>query len=150
LPGNVRQWFGDSRGHWEGNTLVIDVTNFSPKTDFVGSRENLHLVERWTRTSPTTLEYEVTAEDPTVWTRPWTAKQEFTRQSDQENRTYYEPRCIEGNYALPGILRGRRLEEAAFAAGKGPDPATRDSVRDAVIIVQDPLAASASALQDGR
>ena len=150
LPANVRQWFGDSRGYWEGNTLVIDVTNFSPKTDFVGSRENLHLVERWTRTSPTTLEYEVTAEDPTVWTRPWTAKQEFTRQSDQENRTYYEPRCIEGNYALPGILRGRRLEEAAFAAGKGPDPATRDSVRDAVIIVQDPLAASASALQDGR
>src|SRR5215467_9850637 len=53
LPGGIRQWFGDSRGHWEGNTLVIDVTNFSPKTDFLGSRENLHLVERWTRTSPT-------------------------------------------------------------------------------------------------
>jgi hypothetical protein len=150
LPANVRQWFGDSRGHWEGNTLLIDVTNFGPKTDFVGSRENLHLVERWTRTSPTTLEYEVTAEDPTVWTRPWTAKQEFTKQSDQENRTYYEPRCIEGNYALPGMLRGRRLEEAAFAAGRGPDPATRDSVRDAVVIEQDPLAASASALQAGR
>jgi hypothetical protein len=68
LPANIRQWYGDSRGHWEGNTLVIDVTNFSPKTDFEGSRENLHLVERWTRTSPTTLEYEVTIEDPTVWT----------------------------------------------------------------------------------
>ena len=147
MSANIRQWYGDSRGHWEGNTLVIDVTNFSPKTDFLGSRENLHLVERWTRTSPTTLEYEVTAEDPTVWTRPWTAKQEFTKQSDQENRTYYEPRCIEGNYALPAILHGRRLEEAAFAAGRGPDPATRDSVRNAVVIEQDPLAASVVATQ---
>ena len=102
LPANIRQWYGNSRGHWEGNTLVIDVTNFSPKTDFRASRENLHLVERWTRTGPTTLEYEVTIEDPTVWTRPWTAKQEFTRQSDQENRIYTEPRCIEGNFGLPG------------------------------------------------
>src|SRR5215475_3307216 len=57
LPARIRQWYGDSRGHWEGNTLVIDVTNFSPKTDFQGSRENLHLVERWTRTGPNTLEY---------------------------------------------------------------------------------------------
>ena len=64
LPANIRQWYGDSRGHWEGNTLVIDVTNFSPKTDFQGSRENLHLVERWTRTGPSTLEYVVTIEDP--------------------------------------------------------------------------------------
>ncbi|PYU28091.1 MAG: hypothetical protein DMG31_20905, partial [Acidobacteria bacterium] len=86
LPASIRQWFGDSRGHWEGNTLVVDVTNFSPKTDFLGSRENMHLVERWTRTGPKTLEYEVTIEDPTVWTRPWTAKQEFTKQSDEENR----------------------------------------------------------------
>src|SRR5207302_7504499 len=74
LPANIRQWWGDSRGRWEGNTLVVDVTNFSPKTDFGGSRENLHLVERWTRTGPTTLEYSVTVEDPTVWTRAWTAK----------------------------------------------------------------------------
>jgi hypothetical protein len=70
LPSGIRQWFGDSRGHWDGNTLVVDVTNFSPKTDFQGSRENLHLVERWTRTGPKTLEYEVLVEDPTVWTRP--------------------------------------------------------------------------------
>jgi hypothetical protein len=82
LPSNIRQWFGDSRGHWEGNTLVIDVTNFSPKTDFQGSRENLHLIERWTRTGPRSLEYAVSMEDPTVWTRPWTVKQEFTKQSD--------------------------------------------------------------------
>jgi hypothetical protein len=127
LPASIRQWYGDSRGHWEGNTLVIDVTNFSPKTDFQGSRENLHLVERWSRTGPTTLDYEVTAEDPTAWTRPWTAKQEFTKQSEAENRIYYEPRCIEGNYGLPGLLHGRRLEEQAFAQGKGVDPRTRDS-----------------------
>jgi hypothetical protein len=125
LP-NIRQWHGDSRGHWEGNTLVIDMTNFSPKTNFLGSRENLHLVERWTRTGPTTLEYVATIKDPTVWTRPWTVRQEFTRQSEQENRIYYEPRCIEGNYGLPGILRGSRAEELAFAEGKGPDPATID------------------------
>ena len=102
LPANIRQWYGDSRGHWEGNTLVIDVTNFSPKTDFQGSRDNLHLVERWTRTGPGTLEYEVTIEDPTVWTQPWTVKEEFTRQSEEDNRLYTEPRCIEGNYGLPG------------------------------------------------
>src|SRR5437899_1058551 len=70
LPASIRQWYGDSRGHWEGNTLVIDVTNFSPKTDFEGSRENLHLVERFTRTGPTTLAYEAMIEDPTVWARP--------------------------------------------------------------------------------
>src|SRR5204863_289154 len=87
---------------------VIDVTNFSPKTDFRGSRESLHVVERWTRTSPAELEYELTIDDPTVWVRPWTVKREFTRQSEQENRIYYEPRCIEGNYALPGLLRPSR------------------------------------------
>src|SRR3979411_1448449 len=103
-PANIRQWFGDSRGHWEGNTLVIDVTNFSPKTDIQGSRENLHLVERWTRHGPKSLEYVVTMEDPTVWTRSWTVKQEFTKQSEQQNRIYYEPRCNEGNYGLPGLM----------------------------------------------
>src|SRR5436190_18183913 len=82
LPASIRQWYGDSRGRWEGNTLMIDVTNFSPKTDYQGSRENLHLIERWTRTGPTSLAYEVRVEDPTVWTRPWTVKQEFGKQSD--------------------------------------------------------------------
>jgi hypothetical protein len=139
LPDGIRQWFGDSRGHWEGNTLVVDVTNFSPKTDFFGSRENLHLVERWTRTGPKTLEYEVMIEDPTVWTRPWTAKQEFSRQSDEENRIYYEPRCIEGNYGLPGLLHGRRAEERAFAEGRGTDPRTKDSVGGVLSVQQDPL-----------
>jgi hypothetical protein len=135
----IRQWYGDSRGHWEGNTLVIDVTNFSAKTDFQGSRENLHLVERWTRTGPSSLEYVVTIEDPTVWARPWTVTQEFTKQSDQENRLYYEPCCIEGNYALPGLLRGARMEEFAFAEGRGPDPATKDSATAIDGFEEDPL-----------
>jgi hypothetical protein len=127
LPAHIRQWFGDSRGHWEGNTLVIDVTNFSPKTDYRGSRENLHLVERWTRTGPTTLEYIVTIDDPAVWTRPWTVTQEFTKQNEQENRIYYEPRCIEGNFGHPAVLKASRLEDREFAEGRGPDPLTRDN-----------------------
>jgi hypothetical protein len=141
LPASIRQWYGDSRGHWEGDTLVIDVTNFSPKTDILGSRQNLHLVERWTRTGPMTLAYEVRIEDPTVWTRPWTVKQEFSRQSDEENRLYTEPRCIEGNQGLPGLLHGRRTEDAAFAAGRGPDPATKDNTADfaSTVIQEDPL-----------
>jgi len=97
LPANISQWYGDSRGHWEGSTLVIDVTNFSPKTDYQGSRENFHLVERWTRTGPNSLEYVVTIEGPTVWTTPWTVTQVFTEQSGEQNIIYYEPRCNEGN-----------------------------------------------------
>jgi hypothetical protein len=130
LPPSIRQWYGDSRGYWEGATLIIDVTNFSPKTDFYGSRENLHLIERWTRTGPKTLEYEVTIEDPTTWTRAWTVKQEFTKQSEQENRIYYEPRCIEGNYAFPSMMLAARKADLAFAEGRGPDPATINNLAD--------------------
>jgi hypothetical protein len=127
LPPHIRQWWGDARGHWEGNTLVVDVTNFTPKQDYRGSRENLHLIERWTRLDANTLEYVVTVDDPTTWTRPWTVKQEMKRQNNQANRIYYEPRCHEGNYGLVGMLVNTRAEELAFAEGKGPDPATRDS-----------------------
>jgi len=124
LPASVRQWWGDSRGHWEGNTLVIDVTNFTPKTANFESRENLHLVERFTRIDPKTLEYMVTVDDPTVWVKPWTVKQEYAKQSDEENRIYTEPRCHEGNYGMPALLNGARTADKAFAEGKGPDPAT--------------------------
>ena len=127
LPGHVRQRFGDSRGRWEGNTLVVDVTNFSPKSDFMSSRENLHLVERWTRVDANTLEYAVTIDDPTTWRRSWTVKQELTSQNEQANRIYYEPRCHEGNYGLPALLAGGRAQEKAFAEGRGPDPATLDT-----------------------
>ena len=132
LPAGIRQWFGDSRGHWEGDTLVIDVTNFSPKTDAFGSRENLHLVERWTRTRPITLGYQVTIEDPTVWTRPWTVKQ---GNSGRATRLYYEPRRIEGKLQSWGT----RAEELAYAEGRGPHPATKDSATDFVGVEEDPL-----------
>ena len=124
LPSSVRQRFGDSRGHWEGTTLVVDVTNFSAKSDFYGSRENLHLVERFTRLDVNTLEYVVTLDDPTTWMRPWTVRQEMNRQDEQSNRIFYEPRCHEGNYGLVGLLSAARTADQAFTEGRGPDPAT--------------------------
>lgn len=139
LPLGIRQWYGDSRGHWEGDTLVVDVTNFGPKTDFQGARENLHLIERWTRTGPGTLSYEVRVEDPGVWTKAWTAKQEFTKQSSTENRIYTEPRCIEGNFGLPGLLRGRLVLDAEFKAGKGPNPTAMDHNKGGFLLDEDPL-----------
>jgi len=147
LPSNIRQRFGDSRGRWEGETLVVDVTNFSPKSDFMGSRENRHLVERWTRTAPNTLEYVVTIEDPSTWTKPWTVKQEYSMQSNEANRIYYEPRCHEGNFGMPALLSGGRVKDKAFAQGRGPDPATLDNVKgmDAPEENTDPLGAQAQA-----
>ena len=139
LPDHIRQWWGDSRGRWEGDTLIVDVTNFSSKRDFRGSRENLHLVERWTRTGRDTLDYEVTIEDPTVWARPWTVRQEFRKQSDPQNRIYYEPRCYEGNYGFPALLLGARIAEAEYAAGLGPHPATFDNATDFVGVEENPL-----------
>jgi hypothetical protein len=124
LPSTVRFWWGDSRAHWDGQALLIDVTNFNGKALFRGATENLHLIERWTRTGPTTLEYEVTIDDPSTWTKPWTVKQEWTKQSDDFNRVYKEPRCVEGNYSIFGWLAGARAKEQAFAEGRGPDPAT--------------------------
>ena len=124
LPSSIRLWWGDSRGHWEGNTLVVDVTNFSPRTEFQGSRENLHLTERWTRTGPKTLEYVVTMDDPTTWTKPWTVNQEYQKQGDEFNRVYKEPRCHEGNFGLTAGLAGARVVDQAFAEGRGPDPGT--------------------------
>lgn len=128
LPPSVRQWWGDSRGHWEGRTLVVDVTNFSPKSDFQGAHENLHLVERWTRLDADTLEYVVTIDDPSTWVRSWTVKQELKKQSDAANRIYYEPRCHEGNYGLVALLSGARASERAYAEGRGADPATMCTV----------------------
>jgi hypothetical protein len=125
LPSHVRQWRGNSRARWEGDTLVVDVTNFSPKTLFQGSSENLHLTERWRRVDSTTIEYTVTMEDPEVWTRPWTVRQEYKKQDDAQNRIYKEPRCHEGNYGMTALLSGARAEERAFAERRGPDPATR-------------------------
>ena len=124
LPPSVRQWRGDSRGHWEGNTLVVDVTNFTPKYENRRAHENLHYTERWTRTEPDTLELVSTFDDPTTWTRPWTVREDFNKQDEYANRVYDDNRCHEGNYGLVGILNGARAQEKAFAEGRGPDPAT--------------------------
>ena len=127
LPSFVHQNWGDSRGRWEDDTLVVDVRNFGRKRDYRGSREHLHLIERWTRIDAATLEYIVTVEDPSTWTAPWTVRQELVLQDGRANRIYTEPRCHEGNYGLPAQLLGSRVEERAFAEGRGPDPATRDT-----------------------
>lgn len=126
-PSTVRLRHGDSRGRFEGNTLVVETTNFSPKFPFRGAAEHLTLVERFTRLDAKTLEYAVTIADPTVWTAPWTVKQELTLQSDDQNRIYYEPRCHEGNYGLPALLVGARVDEKAFKEGRGPHPASQDT-----------------------
>jgi hypothetical protein len=123
VPAVIRQWWGDSRGRWDGDTLVVDVTNFSPKSSFQGAHENLHLVERWTRLDTETLEYSVKIDDPTTWTRSWTVKQDLKKQSDTANQIYFEPRCQEGNYGLAALLRGARAAEQEFAEKRGPDPA---------------------------
>ena len=106
---------------------MIETTNFSPKFPFRGSSTNLTLIERYTRVDTDTLEYEVTIEDPTVWVAPWTIRQELKRQSDQQNRIYYEPRCHEGNYGLAAMFIGARLREAEFSEGLGPDPFSLDT-----------------------
>ena len=126
-PRQVRLRHGDSRGQWEGDTLVIETTNFSPKFPFRGASANRTLVERYTRVDAETLAYEVTIEDPTVWVAPWTVRQTLKRQSDQENRIYYEPRCYDGNYGISAMFIGARAKEREFAEGKGPDPFSLDT-----------------------
>jgi len=111
FPSTVRQWLGDSRGHWHGNTLVVDTTNFTSKSKFRGADENLHLIERFTRTDPDTLLYKFTVDDPTVFTKPWSAEIPMTRSKDP----LYEHACHEGNYGLFGILAGARAEEKQTA-----------------------------------
>jgi hypothetical protein len=106
LPSTVQTWDGDARGHWEGDTLVVDSTNFKPGA-FRNSTDKLHLVERYRRASPETLEWEVTIDDPATWTKPWTAKI-LLRRAD---KAIYEYACHEGNYGLMDILEGARHEE---------------------------------------
>jgi hypothetical protein len=111
--GSIRRWMGDSRGHWEGDTLVVDTVNFTDKTNFRGSGENLHLIERFTRVDGDTIEYRFTADDSTTWTRPWTAAFPLTKINDH----MYEYACHEGNYrTIVGMLRGARAEEKAGGA----------------------------------
>lgn len=103
----IREWMGDSRGHWDGNTLVVDTTNFSSEYSFRGSDTNLHLTERFTRVSPEVIQYEFTVDDPTAFTKPWTARIPFNKTTER----VYEYACHEGNYALTDILAGARSAE---------------------------------------
>ena len=108
-PGrNLRPWVGDSRGHWVGNTLVVDTTNYSDKIGFRGAGENLHVTERFTRVDADTIRYEFTVDDPTTWTRSWSAEIPMKRMQGP----LYEYACTEGNYGLANILRGARAGDA--------------------------------------
>jgi hypothetical protein len=114
VPKNIRLWLGDSVGHWEGDTLVVDTTNFNSKTRFRGSSEDLHVVERFTRVDDRTLLYRFTIDDATTWTKPWIG--EYTWPAT--NSHIYEYACHEGNYAMTDILKGARLREKEAAAAK--------------------------------
>ena len=112
LPSNVRQWVGDSRGHWEGDTLVVDTTNFTDQTSVRGSDENLHLIERFTRVAPDTLLYRFTIDDPTAFTKPWTGEIPMAKIEGP----IYEYACHEGNAGMSGILASARADEKRAAA----------------------------------
>ena len=111
LSPDIHLWMGDPRGHWEGDTLVVDTTNFTDKTRFSGSSDKLHLVERFTRVDANTILYKFTMDDPSAFTKPWTAEYPLR----QSKGPVYEYACHEGNYALLDILRGARQEESSAA-----------------------------------
>jgi hypothetical protein len=117
----IRQWKGDSRGHWEGDTLVVDTTNFKRETSFPGSGASMRLTERFTRTAPDTLLYEFTVDDPTTWTRPWTAAVPMVR----SEQPIYEYACHEGNYAMASILAGARAADKKAAEKKAAEDAAK-------------------------
>ena len=107
LDPKIRLWLGDSVGRWEGDTLVVDTTNFTDKTRYRGSDQNLHLIERFTRTGPDTLQYRFTIDDPTAFTKPWTGEI-VMRKIDGP---LYEYACHEGNYSLTNMLSAARLAD---------------------------------------
>jgi hypothetical protein len=114
LPEQMSQWLGNSRGHWEGDTLVVETKGFSPKSNLLGSSSGLHLVERFSRSAADTLQYQVTLSDPTTWTRAWTVVIPFKRIEEP----LLEYACHEGNVGMFGILSGARQQEAERAAGR--------------------------------
>jgi hypothetical protein len=107
LSDGVRQWNGDSRGHWEGDTLVVETRNFSRQSDFRGAAEDLHLVERFIRTGPDTITYEMRFTDATTWASPWTAEMPLRRADE----AIFEFACHEGNHSMVGMLSIARIEE---------------------------------------
>ncbi len=115
LPADVRLWMGDSRGHWEGATLVVDTTNFTNKASLLGSDENLHVTERFTRVDASTILYNFTIDDPTTFLRSWTGELPFVKTPGP----VYEYACHEGNRALENILKGARAEEKQIEKNEG-------------------------------
>ena len=111
LSSGIPQWDGSSRGHWEGDTLVVDTIGFSSKSDMMGSSTGLHLVERFTRIAPDVLQYDVTMSDPSTWTQPWTVRIPMK----QIDEPLIEYACHEGNLGMAGILAGARKQEADAA-----------------------------------
>ena len=111
LSSAIRRWMGDSVGHWEGDTLVIDTTNYTDKTHFRGSDRNLHVIERFKRTGEDSLQYRFTIDDPTAFTRPWTGEIVMSRAPGP----VYEYACHEANYSLANMLSGARAQERAEA-----------------------------------
>ncbi len=107
-PANVHQWLGDSIGHWEGDTLVVDTTNFTDQTRFEGSGDQLHIIERFQRVDPNTILYRATIDDPSTFTKPWTLEYPFVATKGP----VYEYACHEGNYAMPDILGGARKADS--------------------------------------
>jgi hypothetical protein len=112
-PATVQTWLGDARGHWEGDTLVVDTTNYKPAA-FMNSTAKLHTIERFTRTGPNVIEYSITIDDPGTWVKPWTLMIPL-RHTDE---MMYEYACHEGNIAMSGMLKGARLQEQEAAAKK--------------------------------
>jgi hypothetical protein len=113
LSPSIRSYFGDSRGRWEGDTLVVDVTNFSKNAGYRGATTNLHVIERFRRTDANTVHYELTVEDPTTFSRPWTASLDLRKDPRQVQVPEYA--CHEGNYAMFNILSGARADEKALS-----------------------------------
>jgi hypothetical protein len=116
LPSNVRQWMGDSRGHWEGDTLVVDTTNFTDQTAFRGSSDKLHVVERFRRVDADTVLYQFTADDPSTWTHSWSAEIPMTKIQGP----IFEYACHEGNYGMANNLSGARADEKKAEKQQGP------------------------------
>ena len=123
---SVRQWHGDSRGHWEGDTLVVETANFNGKNPIRGSTENMLVTERFTRVDDETIIYRFTIDDEIMWTRPWSAELPMKKTIGP----LFEHACHEGNYGLPALLIGARTVEQAFADGRGPEPFSLDTATD--------------------
>ncbi|MBI2185650.1 MAG: hypothetical protein HYU37_00845 [Acidobacteria bacterium] len=116
LPSSIRHWWGDARGRWEDNTLVVETANFkdrAPAPNMYGSTDALRMVERFTRIGPNTLRYEYRLEDPTTWTRPWSAEANLPR---VEPMVMYEFACHEQNYGIINVVRGTQIREREAAA----------------------------------